>query len=136
MGGLSWKPIIGVFVGVAVVTAVIVSSIALAAAAEVIVPIVIDTGAVEIGILAVTSIIAGITIENTIINESRDTKKYIKGKAARPELKKQGREGTEKKKQKNWVKRSGKKEREQPRPHHPGREHTKYSRTKNNIVPK
>ena len=51
------------------------------------------------------------------------------GKKGRPEMKKQMREGGEKKKgdDKKWVKRSGKKPRSQPRPHHPSkRGHRKY----------
>ena len=51
------------------------------------------------------------------------------GKKGRPELKRQGTEPLEKKKgdDKKWVKRSGKKPRSQPRPHHPSkRGHRKY----------
>ena len=45
----------------------------------------------------------------------------------RSNLKKQGREVLEKKKQNNWEKRSGKKSRTQPRPHHPSKKgHRKY----------
>ena len=51
------------------------------------------------------------------------------GKKGRPEMKKQMRERREKKKgdDNKWVKRSGKKPRSQPRPHHPSkRGHRKY----------
>ena len=51
------------------------------------------------------------------------------GKKGRPELKRQGTEPLVKKKgdDKKWVKRSGKKPRSQPRPHHPSkRGHRKY----------
>ena len=84
------------------------------------------------GILAFVGIIAlGYAGQQLVkvVKSKRRRKSRSRSKrgTGRPELKKQGREEREKKKRQNWIKRSGKKPRKQPRPHHPSKKgHRKY----------
>ena len=84
------------------------------------------------GILAFVGIIAlGYAGQQLVkvVKSKRRSKSRSRSKrgTGRPELKKQGREEREKKKRQNWIKRSGKKPRKQPRPHHPSKKgHRKY----------
>ena len=74
-------------------------------------------------VLGITAVASAIYIGHQIYQLA----KHKKGQAGRPEQKKQGRENLEKKKSgSGWEKRSGKRPRSQPRPHHPGRDHRKY----------
>ncbi len=81
---------------------------------------------VSFPVVAVGVLVIGVAITATIV--------YAKSQrgTGRPELKKQGREPLEKKKNnEKWKKRSGKAPRSQPRPHHPSKKgHQKYKQRK------
>ena len=91
-----------------------------AAFAEVLIPVTI--------VVAVAAVVVVGAVElGEAIRYSRSRHRSKRG-TARPGLKKQQRENYEKKKQKDWKKNSGKRPRDQPRPHHPSkRGHRKYS---------
>lgn len=75
-------------------------------------------------VLGTTAIVSAGYLGYKVYNSAKNSQR---GKG-RPNLKKQSRENYEKKKQKNnWEKRSGKKPRSQPRPHHPSKKgHRRY----------
>jgi hypothetical protein len=83
-------------------------------------------GAVAVGIVATVAIV--VKVVEVSVNIYRSERSRTKAPAGRPELKKQGREGLEKKKAKSgYTKRSGKAPRSQPRSHHPSKKgHRKY----------
>ena len=82
-------------------------------------------GILTTGLLFGWQVSAAIVIAIAVIAVVQILVVYAKSKrgTGRPDLKKQGREGLEKKKQeeKGWEKRSGKKPRKQPRPHSPSK---------------
>ena len=81
---------------------------------------------VSFPVVAVGVLVIGVALTATIV--------YAKSQrgTGRPELKRQGREPLEKKKNNGkWKKRSGKAPRSQPRPHHPSKKgHQKYKQRK------
>ena len=89
--------------------------------AEVLIP-------VTIAVAVATVVVVGAVELGEAIRYSRSRHRSKRG-TGRPELKKQQREKYENKKQRDdWEKNSGKRPRDQPRPHHPSkRGHRKYS---------